>query len=185
MKDSQQYLLIESLTLRYVPLEMEGSFMSVTKNLSVIDNEANRSFEIKFNPFYHGLLVLIHFKHLQISDLQLYYRKKILKKKTTKKVNPQRKMRLHFNTTLELLTYFSSKSYSLDWFEISFNNGWVIHYNILGIHFITNNFKERNQLFEKLINISGQGPIDINTLETNETYVLMSNGEVKLKPLFS
>ena len=59
MKDSQQYLLIESLTLRHVPLEMEGSFMSVTKNLSVIDNEANRSFEIKFNPFYHGLLVIL------------------------------------------------------------------------------------------------------------------------------
>ena len=77
MKDSQQYLLIESLTLRHVPLEMKGSLMSVIKNLSVIDNEANRSFEIKFNPFYHGLFVLIQFKHLQISDLQLYYRKKV------------------------------------------------------------------------------------------------------------
>ena len=30
--------------------------------------------------------------------------------------------------------------------------------------FITNNIKERNQLFEKLINISGQGPIDIITV---------------------
>ena len=35
------------------------------------------------------------------------------------------------------------------------------------------------------MNISGQGPIDINTLEINQTYVLMPNGEVKLKPLFS
>ena len=55
----------------------------------------------------------------------------------------------------------------------------------LGVQFITNTVKERNQLFEKIITISGQGPIDINTLEINEDYILRTNGEVRLKPLFS
>jgi hypothetical protein len=53
------------------------------------------------------------------------------------------------------------------------------------LEFITNNTQERNLLFEKLISISGQGPIDINSLEINETYSLCTDGEVKLKPLFS
>ena len=42
-----------------------------------------------------------------------------------------------------------------------------------------------HELFEKIITISGQGPIDINTLEINEDYILRTNGEVRLKPLFS
>ena len=185
MKDSQKYVLIETVTLRYVPLEMSHSQMCIIDNDSGIENEAHRSFQVKFNPRYSDLAILIHFKHLQISDLLLYYRKKKLRNKNNKKVNLQRKMRLHFNTTLELLTYLSSKSYKIDWLEITFKNGWAIEAKFFGVHFITNNVKERNQLFEKLITISGQGPIDINSLEINETYALYTGGEVKLKPLFS
>ena len=185
MKDSQKYVLIETVTLRYVPLEMSHSQMCIIDNDSGIENEAHRSFQVKFNPRYSDLAILIHFKHLQISDLLLYYRKKKLRNKNNKKVNLQRKMRLHFNTTLELLTYLSSKSYKIDWLEITFKNGWAIEAKFFGVHFITNNVKERNQLFEKLITISGQGPIDINSLEINETYSLCTDGEVKLKPLFS
>ena len=185
MKDSQQYVLIESIKLRYVPLAMSHSQMCITNNDSGIENEAHRSFQIKFNKNYNDLVILIHFKHLQISDLLLNYRKKKLRNKNNKKANPQRKMRLHFNTTLELLNYLSSKSYKIDWLEITFKNGWAIEAKFFGIHFITNNVKERNQLFEKLITISGQGPIDINSLEINETYSLCTDGEVKLKPLFS
>ena len=184
MKDSQQYVLIETVTLRYVPLEMSHSQMCITNNDSGIENEAHRSFQIKFNKNYNDLAILIHFKHLQISDLQLYYRKKKLRNKNNKKANPQRKMRLHFNTTLELLTYLSSKSYKIDWLEITFKNGWAIKAMFLNVQFITNTVKERNQLFEKIITISGQGPIDINTLEINKTYILRTNGEVRFKPLF-
>ena len=116
---------------------------------------------------------------------QLYYRKKKLRNKNNKKANPQRKMRLHFNTTLELLTYLSSKSYKIDWLEITFKNGWAIKSLFFGVEFITNTVKERNQLFEKIIAISGQGPIDINSLKINKTYILRTNGEVRFKPLFS
>ena len=99
---------------------------------------------------------------------------------------PQHKLNLSFENTLELLTYLSSKNYKVDWIEIRFKNGWVIKNAILNeLEFITNNTQERNLLFEKLISISGQGPIDINSLEINETYSLCTDGEVKLKPLFS
>jgi len=54
-----------------------------------------------------------------------------------------------------------------------------------GLEFITNNTQERNLLLEKFISLSGQGPIDINSLEINKTYSLCTDGEVKLKPLFS
>jgi len=115
----------------------------------------------------------------------LYYRKKKLRNKNNKKANPQRKMRLHFNTTLELLTYLSSKNYNIDWLEITFENGWAIKSLFFGVEFITNTVKERNQLFEKIIAISGQGPIDIKSLKINKTYILRTNGEVRFKPLFS
>ena len=49
MKDSQQYVLIESVTLRYVALEMSHSQMCITNNDGGIENEAHRSFQVKFN----------------------------------------------------------------------------------------------------------------------------------------
>jgi hypothetical protein len=95
-------------------------------------------------------------------------------------------MNLSFENTLELLTYLSSKNYKVDCIEIRFKNGWVIQDKFLNsLEFITNNTQERNLLFEKLISLSGQGPIDINSLEINETYSLCTDGVVKHKPLFS
>ena len=81
MKDSQQYVLIETVTLRYVSLEMSQSHFCIIDNDSAIENDAHRSFQVEFNPCYNDLAILIHFKHLQISDLQLYYRKKKLRNK--------------------------------------------------------------------------------------------------------
>ena len=95
-------------------------------------------------------------------------------------------MNLSFENTLELLTYLSSKNYKVDCIDIRFNNGWAIQDKFLNsLEFITNNTQERNLLFDKLLSLSGQGPIDINLLEINETYSLCTNGVVKLKPLFS
>ena len=94
-------------------------------------------------------------------------------------------MRLSFDNTLELLTYISSKNYKADWFEIRFKNGGVIQHSFInGLEFITNNTQERNLLFEKFVSLSGQGPIDINSLEINQTYTLRTDGRVQLKPLF-
>lgn len=170
MKDNQGYKLIQSIQLRHSSWMEEGT---------------NRSFIIEFHPDFNKLSLLIHFKHLSILKLIFYYRKKSAKNRKNKKQYPQHKMRLSLDNTLELLTYLSTKSYEANWFEIRFKNGWVIKNDLLdGLEFITNDSNERDSLLEKFILISGQGPIDISSLEINEKYILGLDGSLTLKPLF-
>jgi hypothetical protein len=180
MKDSQEYILFKTLELRHSP------HLEDREGLNKLEKGTHRSFIARFNNNFDRISILIHFKHLSIHKLTLHYRKKSASNRKTKKVYSQHKMNLSFENTLELLTYLSSKNYQVDWIEIRFKNGWAIKNAMLNeLEFITNNTQERNLLFEKLISISGQGPIDINSLEINETYSLCTDAEVKLKPLFS
>ena len=180
MKESQQYILFKTIELRYSPWIVD------IDDLNKLEKGTNRSFTIKFNNDFDRISMLIHFKHLSIHKLILNYRKKSARNRKTKKVYPQHKMNLSFENTLELLTYLSSKNYKVDCIEIRFKNGCAIQDKFLNsLEFITNNTQERNLLFDKLLSLSGQGPIDINLLEINETYSLCTNGVVKLKPLFS
>ena len=180
MKDSQEYILFKTIELRYSP------WIADMVNPNNLQKGRYRSFIIGFNNNFDIISMLIHFKHLNIHKLTLHYRKKSASNRKTQKVYPQHKMNLFFKNTLELLTYLSSKNYKVDWIEIRFKNGWAIKNAFLNeLEFITNNTQERNLLFEKLISLSGQGPIDINSLEINETYTLCTDGRVKLKPLFS
>ena len=180
MKDNQEYILFKSIELRHSP------WISEIDNPSKLKfGDIHRSFIIQFNDNIDRISMLIHFKHLSIHNLTLHYRKKSARNRKTQKVYPQHKMRLSFDNTIELLTYLSSKNYKADWFEIRFKNGGVIQHSFInGLEFITNNTQERNLLFEKLISLSGQGPIDIDSLEINQTYTLHTDGRVQLKPLF-
>lgn len=177
MKDSQEYLLFKTIELRHSPC------IEDLNEPNHLEEGTCRSFTIKFNIDFDRISILIHFKHLRINNLTLHYRRKSAKNRKLKKVYPQHKMKLFHDNTLDLLTYLSKKNYTIDWFEIRFKNGWVIQDSFLNsLEFITNNTEERNQLFDKLISLSGQGPIDINSLEINETYSLLTNGQVKIKP---
>lgn len=178
MKDNQEYILLRSIELRH------SLWINEIDNPNQLQEGTHKSFIIQFNNF-DRISMLIHFKHLSIHNLTLHYRIKSARNRKTKKVYPQHKMNLSFENTLELLTYLSSKNYNVDWIEIRFTNGWAIKDHFLNaLEFITNNTQERNLLLEKFISISGQGPIDINSLEINETYTLQTQGSVKLKPLF-
>ena len=180
MKDNQEYILIKSIGLRHSPWISE---MDNPDQLQ--DRVIHRSFIIQFNNNLDRISMLIHFKHLSIHKLSLHYRKRSARNRKTKKVYPQHKMNLSFENTLELLTYLSSKNYKVDGIEIRFKNGWAIKNDFLnGLEFITNNTQERNLLLEKFISLSGQGPIDISSLEINTKYTLHTQGLVKLKPLF-
>ena len=181
MKDNQDYILFKSLELRHSPW-----IRDLDNSNQLQDGDIHRSFIVQFNRNIDRVAMLIHFKELKILEMELYYRKKSAENRKNKKQYPQHKMRLSFNNTLELLSYLSSKNYKTDWFEIRFKNGWVIQDSFInGLEFITNNTSERNLLLEKFISLSGQGPIDINKLELNQTYTLHTDGRVKLKPLFS
>ena len=180
MKDSQEYILFKTIALRYSPWKVDMD------NPNKLQEGTHKSFAIEFNINFDRISMLIHFKHLRIHNLILHYRKKSARNRKNKKVYPQHKMNLSFENTLELLTYLSSKNYKVDWIDIRFKNGWAIKNDFLnGMKFITNNTQERNLLLEKFISLSGQGPIDINSLEINENYTLHTQGIVKLKPLFS
>ena len=180
MKDSQEYILFKTIALRYSPWKVDMD------NPNKLQEGTHKSFAIEFNINFDRISMLIHFKHLRIHNLILHYRKKSARNRKNKKVYPQHKMNLSFENTLELLTYLSSKNYKVDWIEIRFKNGWAIKNDFLnGMKFITNNTQERNLLLEKFISLSGQGPIDINSLEINKNYTLHTQGIVKLKPLFS
>ena len=180
MKDNQEYILIKSIQLRHSPWISE---MDNPNQLQ--DRSIHRSFIIGFNDNIDRVAMLIHFKELNILKMELYYRKKGAENRK-KKQYPQHKMRLSFNNTLELLTYLSHKNYKADWFELRFKNGWVIQHSFInGLEFITNKTLERNLLFERLVSLSGQGPIEIDSLEINQIYTLHTDGRVKVKPLFS
>ena len=179
MKDSQSYILIKSLQIRYSPWIGEDG----TPNK--LQEGKYRSFILTFNPNIDRICMLIHFKHLEVYRMKLYYRKKSAKNRKIKKIYPQHKMKLIFDNTVGLLTYLTTKNYKIDCFEIRFTNGWTIKSSLLyGLEFITNNTIERDSLIENLVNISGQGPIDINSLKINETYTLSTNGKINHKPLF-
>ena len=181
MKDSQEYILLRSIELRHSP------WISEIDNPNQLQGgNIHRSFIIEFNDNIDRVAMLIHFKELNILKMELYYRKKGAENRKKKKQYPQHKMRLSFDNTLELLTYLSSKNYKADWFELRFKNGWVIQHSFInGLEFITNNTQERNLLFERLVSLSGQGPIEIDSLEINQIYTLHTDGRVKVKPLFS
>ena len=179
MKDSQDYILIQSLELRHSPwITEEGSSTKLQEG-------KYRSFNLSFKPGVDEISMLIHFKHLKIYNMNLKYQKKNIKNRKTKKVYQKHKMRLFFDNTIELLTYLSSKKYKILCFDIRFTNGWIIRKDWFNqVEFITNNTIERNSLLEKLIAISGQVPIDINLLKINNKYTLSTNGKVNHKPLF-
>ena len=181
MKDSQEYILLRSIELRHSP------WISEIDNPNQLQGgNIHRSFIIEFNDNIDRISMLIHFKHLSILKMELCYRKKGAENRKKKKQYPQHKLRLSFDNTLELLTYLSSKNYKADWFELRFKNGWVIQHSFInGLEFITNNTQERNLLFERLVSLSGQGPIEIDSLEINQIYTLHTDGRVKVKPLFS
>ena len=126
-----------------------------------------------------NLWLLLHFKDLLIKDMSIYYQvdNGIRQRKKTK--HPIRKMRKHHKYTSDLINYLRNKHYDIIKLELEFTNGWKIKqrpYTGLGIY--TNSTKERDNLINKLLNIAGQGPIDILELEINFLYVFISESDL-------
>ena len=87
-------------------------------------------------------------------------------------------MRKKFKNTTELLEYIDIKPYDIRNLEIEFTNGWKIkQLPRVQFYFYTNSTKERDELIYKLIGISGQGAIDILSLEENIFYYYKGVGK--------
>ena len=127
-----------------------------------------------------NLWLLLHFKDLEIKNKLIYYQvdNGIRQRKNTK--HPIRKMRKSHKNTAQLIKYLSNKAYRLRKLELEFTNGWEIkQFPYVELRIYTNSTKERDGLINKLLNIAGQGPIDVSKLEINFPYYFKSDSELK------
>ena len=122
-----------------------------------------------------NLWFLLHFKDLEIKNKTIYYKvdNGIRQRKNTK--HPIRKMRKAHKNTAELIDYLSYKPYNIIKLELEFTNDWKIRQKAYTeLMFYTNSTNERNQLILRLLNVAGQGPIDVSKLQVNYTYYFKS-----------
>lgn len=142
------------------------------KTIELLSN--NSSFKIGTET-NRNLWLFLHFKHLKIKRKEIYYQinNGIRQRQTT--IHPIRRMTKKFRSTIELISYLQNKSYDLVKIEIEFTNGWLIkQIPYTEFKFYTNTTKERDQLIQKLLTISGQWPINISSLRNNYTYFFES-----------
>lgn len=118
-----------------------------------------------------NLWLLLHFKDLEIKSKTLIYQDNNGYRQRKNTLLPQRKMQKKHKNTAELLEFLNTKSYDICQLEIEFTNGWKIKQRpCIEFWFYTNATSERDNLIHKLLGISGQGPVDLLSLEENITY---------------
>ena len=88
-------------------------------------------------------------------------------------------MQKKHKNTAELLDYLDTKSYDIRQLEIEFTNGWKIkQIPFVEFCFYTNSTSERDGLIDKLLAVSGQGPIDVSNLEPNFSYIFKESSKL-------
>ena len=143
----------------------------------------HKSFSLGIDTI-RNLWILLHFKDLEIKNKTIYYQvdNGVRQRKNTK--HPIRKMRKLVKNTAELTEYLNNKPYILRKLELEFTNGWKIKQRpFIQFFFYTNSTSERDNLINKFLSISGQGPIDVSNLEPNFSYSFRNfNKTVKIDP---
>ena len=126
-----------------------------------------------------NLWLLLHFKDLEIKSKTIIYEVNNGPRQRKSTVHPQRKMQKKHKNTAELLDYLVTKSYDIRQLEIEFTNGWKIKQRpSIQFCFYTNSTSERDGLIDKLLSISGQGPIETLSLEPNFSYFFRGHNEL-------
>ena len=137
-------------------------------NIELYSN--HKSFSLGIDTV-RNLWLLLHFKNLEIKSKTLIYQINNGHRQRKSTVHPYRKMQKKHKNTAELLGYLNTKSYDIYQLEIEFTNGWKIkQIPRVEFYFYTNSTSERDDLIDKLLAISGQGPIDVSKLAPNFTY---------------
>ena len=137
-------------------------------NIELYSN--HKSFSLGIDTV-RNLWLLLHFKNLEIKSKTLIYQINNGHRQRKSTVHPYRKMQKKHKNTAELLGYLNTKSYDIYQLEIEFTNGWKIkQIPRVEFYFYTNSTSERDDLIDKLLAISGQGPVDVSNLEPNFSY---------------
>ena len=138
----------------------------------------HKSFSLGIDTI-RNLWILLHFKDLEIKNKTIYYQvdNGVRQRKNTK--HPIRKMRKPVKNTAELIEYLNNKPYILRKLELEFTNRWKIKQRpFIQFFFYTNSTSERDNLINKLLSISGQGPIDVSNLEPNFGYSFSNSSKL-------
>ena len=138
----------------------------------------HKSFSLQVDTI-RNLWLLLHFKDLQIKNKTIYYQvdNGIRQRKNTK--HPIRKMCKPLKNTAELIEYLRDKPYNIRKLELEFTNGWKIKQRpYIELGFYTSSTEERDELIDRLLNLSGQGPIDVSKLKTNFSYYFKSESQL-------
>lgn len=147
--------------------------------ISTIELYSNhKSFSLVIDTL-RNLWLLLHFKDLEIKNKTIYYKvdNGIRQRKNTK--HPVRKMRKVHKNTAELIEYLRDKPYNIKELELEFTNGWKVKQRpYIELRFYTNSTEERDKLIDKLLNIAGQGPIDLSKLDINYSYYFISQSKL-------
>jgi len=137
-------------------------------SIELFSNHKSFSLEVDTTK---NLWLLLHFKDLKIKSKILIYKVNNGHRQRKSTVHPYRKMQKKHKNTAELLSYLDTKPYDIHQLEIEFTNGWKIKQRpFVEFCFYTNSTSERDDLIDKLLFISGQGPVDVSKLEPNFSY---------------
>ena len=153
--------------------------MSVTLISSIELLSNHKSFKLFVGSTRTHFWLLIHFKHLEISNYKIQYQVNngVRQRKNTE--HPKRWMKKQFTNTAQILEYLSAKSYDLHHIEIEFINGWKIKEQPqIEFAFYTNSTVQRDKLIDKLLGVAGLELKDKSALTPNITYMLKATGEM-------
>ena len=144
-----------------------------------------KSFQIQIDTT-RNLWILLHLKELTIIKSNIYHQRE---KFYRKEPYPIRKLRGEFKHTPELLAHINQKSWrynsELRKFSLDFSNGWnvnISHFH-LNLEFNTNSTEQRDDLINKLLELSGIEPIDCDRLTPNIGYMISLDNKHHLTTL--
>ena len=135
-----------------------------------------KSFMLTMNDASISMGYLMHFKHFDISRLELDYQKNTGSRQRIGTQYPVRRMRKKINRTGDLLHYLSRHQYDIILYDIKFSNGWRVKMTSNSLVTIyTNTQNQRNEIFDTIICGFGFDKIPLDSKLPNLTYVLNYN----------
>ena len=146
-------------------------------SIELLSNQ--KSFTLTIIGANEKLWLLMHFKNLRIIKKTIYYQETPSVRSRKSTIYPTKKLTKTFESTLQLLDYLDRKFYTIQYFEMEFENELKII--ISGNHslsFYAKSIKERNKLVDKLIAIAGYDKFPIEDLSINITYFFGANSSL-------
>ncbi len=172
----EEIIFCNNIWLMYLCI-VDNSSAMINEYISCFSlNSDYKSFMLTMNDASISLGYLMHFKYLDISNMEVVYQKNTGSRQRSRTQYPVRRMRKKINRTSDFLYYLSRKQYDILLYDIRFSNGWRIKMTSnCWVSIYTNTQKERNELFDTIIGGFGFDKIPLDSKIPNLTYSLNYN----------